>query len=300
MKAIKIDGCKFDLPEDWGELTEDNCRAIIRATSKIKSKVQVQSSLVLEMLGLRVMPKRARIIDESTHRLRKAVASDPAEKMLYYIRHGITRVFIVSADDLALLASGLDWLFTTPKDNTVTLKSRLISNFLPIIKIGKRTYYGPESLFDGVKYGQFEEAEMAWAEFSEGNITKARDAMAALYRLDCMPENERIVEQKRKDFAKISNEDLRLFSLYYEGAKKAITDYYIDIFGTPANEEVNPFAVANSPTVQVSESFVNMTTILSKLDPTKIVGIRDCYLYDAFNTLKAMKKIQPNESDIQY
>lgn len=298
MKPITIDGCKFSLPEDWSELTEENCRTIIRATSKIKNKVQVQSSLVLDMLGLRVMPKRARVLDESKRKLRKAVESDPEGKRLYYIRHGITKVFLISAPDLAFLASALDWLFTAPKDGTVTLKSRIITNFIPVVRIGKRAYYGPESLFDGIKYGQFEEAEMAWAEFSEGNMAKARDAMAALYRLDCMPENERVAEQKRKDFAKISNEDLRLFSLYYEGAKKAITDYYIDIFGTPATESENPFAVAKPVSVQINESFVNMTNLLSKLDPTKIAGIRECYLYDAFNTLVAIKKTSSHEPEL--
>ncbi len=293
MKTLKIDGVRFEIPEEWGELSECNCRRIIRATSTIRNKIQVQAAIALEMLGLKVMPKKARIYDELLRKLRKATTEDPEEKRLYYIRHGVTKVCLISSADMALIASALDWLFTSPKDYLVTLKSQLIVNFQHTIKFGKRTYIGPASLFDGVRFWQFAEAETAWAQFADGDTSAARKAMAALYRLDGEPETSRATEQKQKDFARVGKEDLRLFSLYYEGAKLGIAEYYDDLFGPSGEQDESPFTGSSKPLpVRVHESFVDMTNLLTKLDTTKIEGIREAYLYDAFNTLRALKKTQ--------
>lgn len=297
MRTVSIDRWKFQLPEAWNEMNEQHCRLLIRATASSRNKLHVQTILALEFLNLKLMSRGAFVIDQQTHRKRPVLSSDPYENRLYHIRHGISTVFICSAADIALLASSLDFLFSKPRENVVTVNSELTSNFLPTVKLGKRTYHGPRSLFDGVTFGQFEEAEIAWAECSEGNPTRARDAMAAMYKSSPFErETPQAAEQKRKDFQRITNEQLRMFALYYEGSKKALASYYSDIFGAAVQpDNGNPFESQRMLSEEVSESFVLMTNLLSRLDTTKVNSIRECYLYDTLNTLVALKKTTPQQ-----
>lgn len=286
MKSIKIEKDKYSLPESWDELSENDIRLIIRITKKPRPKNQTLAIIAMGLLGLKVMNCKPVVYDLERHKLRKATSGDAKHKYLYYIRSGITNVYLIASEDLAQIAQQLEWMFSSPQNGSIHLKSRLASNPIHKVRIKNRIYEGPGYLFDGVRWGQFTDAEVCWAMVAEGDISAASRAMASLYTL-IGGEDEAKTKQKYKDFERLSIEDITLFSLYYEGAKLHLFEHY-DLFSN--NIEHGMGSLDTTPvSIKVHENFISTTNLLSNLNLNEIEKTRSAYLYDALNILKQNK-----------
>lgn len=288
MKAVKLGKDIYSLPSSWDELTEKDIRQVVRVTSRVKPKYQVQATIALGVLGLNLIHKKPVVYDSESSRLRRAASTDDPSLHLYRIGSGMTKVYLVGADDLALLGSAVEWMFSRPEKGSVCLKSRLTVNPIPEIRIGSRRYVGPTELFDGVRWGQFAEAEVCWSMVSEGDPQAASRAMASLYTL-AGGENEEQTRQKYNDFEQVSAEDITLFSLYYEGAKLHLSEHY-ELFEASEYAEPGMSSFDTTPmSVRVHENFISTTNLLSNLHLNEVEKTRSAYLYDALNILRQNK-----------
>lgn len=288
MRKIKLDKDEYELPEEWDELSEKDIRMVIRLTNKVREKNQTLSMIALSLLGLKVMTRKPVVYDKTKRKLRKANMDDDEEMLLYYIRSGITRVYLIASADLAFISTALNWMFTTPTNGSVCLSSRLSKNYISEIKIKGRKYIGPDHLFDGIKWGQFCDAEVNWAMVSEGDLGAIIRAMASLYTLEG-GETDAQTKQKFKDFEKLSLEDVTLFSLYYEGAKYHLSEHY-ELF--ERGDDANFISALDTTplSVKVHDNFIATTNLLSNLNLNEVEKTRNAFLYDALNILRQNKK----------
>lgn len=281
MHTLKIDSHVFAVPENWNELTTDQFLTVASLSEKKMSLARFQLTLFTAFTKLRVLQKKEIYLNHQYY---------------YYLAHGITREFLVSLEQLALICRWFDFMLQpSDEQNTAfTVNYTGIRNLVPVIPASYGMLHGPADGLSNLLFSEYIYAETAFDAFKRtGRWKYALRLAAILYR----PEKNNL-NQDSPDYNGDPRESFNDF-LVTERCKKleSLDTKYISavlMWYSACREWIRktwpePFeADSASTSVDAFTGFMKMVTTLANNDVTRSDQVRQSYLYDIMFTLQAL------------
>ena len=284
MRTLTIDNVKFSLPQRWSDLTPDQFLQVARFSTRELSLAEFRVLMLLTITGLRVAKKKQVVIDDEEY---------------FYLQHGLTREFLVSAGQLLAICKSFDFMFRKeglPDEEPVyRLEYSGVRNLLPDIPSSYGTLIGPADGISNIRLSEYIKAETAYAEWCKNKrIHNALQLVAALWRpsktgydpdTDATGDareayNGFLVDDRACKLASLPREYINGALLFYESCRRFISDKWPEVYeGESSNEKVDAFT-----------GFMRLVSSLADNDVTKVEAVRESYLYDTMFSLQAMAR----------
>lgn len=284
MHSLTIDDVKFSLPQRWSDLTPEQYLQVAKFSTREHSPAEFRVLMLLAVTGLRVARKHHVLIDGEEY---------------FYLQHGLTHEFLVSAGQLHTICQSFDFMFRKeglPGEEPVyTLQYSGVRQLMPEIPSPYGIIYGPADGLSNITMAEYIKAETAYSEWCKSRkLHHALQLMAVLWRpgkkgydpdTDAtgdrrMPFNSFVVDSHAAKLAALPREYANGVLMWYEGCQRFIRDKWPEIYeGEQSSEKVDPFT-----------AFMRLVSSLADNDVTRAEAVRAAYLYDTLFSLQAMAK----------
>ncbi len=284
MKTLSINSrpiCK--LPEKWSELSAKQLLQICSLTFSSPDNVSLTTQMLLLFAGLKFCQNRRPVmVDGIPH---------------WYLKQNKIRIGLTSAEDLAFAASPLHFIFTEHKGRKV-FESKLYKNLLPVISVGRKKLYGPDSALYNIRFAEFMRLEALYEQFMKTGDTEILDKLiAVLYRPRDngnpesspkftgdvrIPFNDHLVDANKTIAKRMKPEYKLAVRLFYEGCRWFIfkgCKLFENAFGDAGSSDSNMPAMLE---------FTRLVNALSNDDASKMEQIRQTPAWDIFHQLEAV------------
>jgi len=281
MHTLTIDSHVFAIPENWKELTADQFLTVASLSEKKMSLARFQLTLFTSFTKLRVLRKKEIYLNRHYY---------------YYLAHGITREFLVSSEQLALICQWFDFMLL-PVDGqktAFTINYTGIVNLVPVIPAPFGLLYGPSDGLSNLLCSEYIHAETAFDAFKRtGRWQYALRLAAILYRpekTNFNPDspdyngdpreafNDFLVPDRCKKLESLDTKYISAVLMWYSACRDWIRKTWPEPFE----------ADSASAAVDAFTGFMKMVTSLANNNVTRSDLVRQSYLYDIMFTLQAL------------
>ena len=279
MHNLSIDGDNFTIPQTWNELTPDQFLRVASLGVQSLPKADFLLKALLKLLDLKVMTRKAVMIDELPH---------------YYLRHGKSRVYLLGVDQLQELAATISFLLSEKVEKGKKfyfINPRYSRNPLPMVK----GLAGPADGLINCVFEEFIRAQTCLEKFSKtGKMVHLDRLIAALYRpVDPGQDtgsasfsgdvreafNDHTVDTRLKLVSKISPALKNAILMFYQGCFYMIDKKFPHVFSGDGSG-----AAPTDPYM----GFMKLANALAQNDVTKAELVRRSSLYDVLVTLEEL------------
>jgi hypothetical protein len=286
MKILTISDNKFLLPGRWNELTADQVEALARLSVYEFTEAEIKLRLLMHCLKCRVQQKPFVKIQNIEH---------------YYVKINKQNAFLISALDLAFASSCFDFLFEQGYKGAF-ISSKLSVNHFPVLKIKRKSLYGPANLLRNCIFAEWMVTETHYANYlktkDEKHFSKLiatlyrpakRNATEAEIATDARETfHDALIEKRAKLIAHIKPWQRVAVMMFYSGVRDNFARMFPNLFDTQQTGKADK-----------TDTFSYMTRINDMLageDVTKKEAVRQTNLIDILINLeekvKANKKIE--------
>jgi hypothetical protein len=253
MRKLHIENRVFDIPEHVNEMTVSQ---LVCLSKLIDKEIPIQE-IKVKMLFHCLKAKVKMMKNKDYHRIR--IDND---------------VFALTTEQIVMVSSAFDYLFTKPDDNGhCFFDNRLTKNPIPSIKIKRKLFESPADSLTNISYNQY-----IYLETYYSVMQNKPEALFAF--LGCMFLNPNSIfnsENLNIRYMKLIKPEFAiLMCWYYIGCIRFIADKFPRIF--PENK--NSSSVTN-----VYDGQMKLLDFMAKADPTKKRLIREDNLFDVLYSL---------------
>lgn len=260
MKRITIQGCIYEIPSNWNEISKEQLVALIRISRKTSlTHVEIRLKFFL-------------------HCIRGRVVGNVCSGMFLIRTEQATHALF--SDELAALLTVFDYLFDIADDGTHYLSPKLVVNHFPKVRSGFRMLYGPNDALDNITYDQF-----VWLQTWQSRMN---DDDEAIDRLINTIYKTKSGKQNVCNAHRISNV-----------AKTAILWYYLGTLHFLSCRFPHVFSGCGSDADNVFDNQQRIIDSLADGDVTKKMQVRDSLLYDALYSME-MAAVRAEETEKSY
>lgn len=242
MYNVSIDKYKFQLPQNWGELTTATATCLAHALLTETSPYTVLTKWLYLIIGLQPQPKYRRITNDLE-----------AE---YYFKLG-KKIVLINEHDLLRLAKLLQWIFKiTPADtpdqpDVYQLQPKMVHNVLSVYN----KLHGPANSLHNLKFDEYTQAEYHYHSYCHSNDpnqlhqliatlwrkpVKNLTEKSATYQGDLRePFNSFLVKKNAEQVAKWPQHYQHTAFLFYTSCRTAIAHKYGHLFTYSKTNETN-------------------------------------------------------------
>lgn len=280
MRNLQINSDVFHLPSGWNDLKPDQFLRVAELALHELPVEEFRLKMFLNITGLRVMRRKEVKIDE---------------ELCFYLKHGNTREYLVSTDELTEVCKSLDFMFTPAKKKDGTdvlmIHCQLYRQLIPKLIHQKVEYAGPDDGLSNILFAEYIHAETSYQHYQKTRKQKYVDRLiAVLYRpidTNATGGDKRIAFNDHnldEDASKLSGLDPALKNaiyMWYEGCRSFLVQKFPEVYsgktGSPASQDV-------------FENFMYLVNALTDNDVTKTDKVRQSYLMEVMITLNAMAR----------
>ena len=287
MNIVEFQNDTYNFPSSWDELTQDQLEVLAKLQIQGCSRSELLTKLALFIVGMRLAYKHQVIINGNYY---------------YYVRHGITKIYLISPEQLSFLADSLSFLIDGSE-----IFPKLIRN--PFKELHVKLFYrifGPDDGLINITVDEFIQAEIERNIYEQTkNTLHFNRFLAILWRPTCIkhPDGDQRAPLKSDDIFKrakkissIAAHKKQVMLWFYLGCLNFLMTKFKDVFSSEEGElPSSSFLV---------DYFMKILTTLSKNDLSKVDNIRGKSLYDALyilqNIMEQNENNKPrNENSIQ-
>lgn len=276
MHRITFNSDSYTLPGKWDELTPQQLLAVAKIMLTDSQWDNIKTRLALYFLGLRVMRRKTVMIDSVEH---------------FYVKHGIRKVYLLSAFDLEALGNALSFLTEKPNaEGQRMLRPRVRKQPFASLKIRLRKLTGCADGLTDMLFGEFVFAETYYYRYlTTHDEMWFNRLLAILYRKTKNGKkqefSEETIERNARLFAYLPPYKKLAMRFYYDGCKEFLAAKYPETLGGGGSGKAkDPF-----------EDFHKLTVALASADPTKAEDVRNSLLYDALESFEQSVKKQQHQ-----
>jgi hypothetical protein len=281
---LTIDDVKFILPQRWSDISQEQYLQVAKLSTRELSLAEFRVLMLMAVTGMRVARKHHVLIDG---------------KEYFYLQHGLTHEFLVSAGQLLAICQSFDFMFRKegmPDEEPVyTLQFSGVKQLIPEIQSPYGLLYGPADGLSNLTMAEYIKTETAYSEWIRSHkLHHALQIMAVLWRpgkkgynpdTDTTGDrreayNPFTVDANAGRLAAMPREYANGVLMWYESCQRFIRDKWPEIYeGEQSKEKVDAFT-----------GFMRLVTSLADNDVTKAEAVRAAYLYDTLFSLQSMAK----------
>jgi hypothetical protein len=275
MIEVRFQNDKYSLPSCWDDLTTQQFESLAKLV-----KTQIMLNELLFRFALSCMGMRM------AFRYKVKVNGDDC----YYIRHGITRIYLVSPVQMGVLADSMSWVVT---DNSI--KPTVFKNPYPEFSIKRfKRLFGPAEGLTNITLNEWMQIEVerdAWEKTQNNEFLNRM--LAVMWRPTTVnhpdgdkraPLRQDTLDDRAKRMAKVPDHKKQVMIWFYTGCISFISAKFSEIFSSNESGELSTF-----------DGFMQMVNDLAKNDLTKIDKVRESPLYEAlYNIQSIMKQNEAN------
>jgi len=258
----------YQLPEKWDEITGPQLETLAQLIQKGLTENELLFRFALFCMGMRMAWRYSLRVNNLD---------------CYYVRHGITRIYLVSPFQMAVLAQSISWMVDDNRINPKITKNHY-HEFYPC---RYRRLFGPADAISNLLTSEWILAEMeriAWN--NSKNEHHLNRLLAILWRPTASnhpdgdrraPFQEATFEKRIDQIAKIKPFQKQVMLWYYEACIAFLAEKFKDVFSEGEASGKDPV-----------DGFMQLVTDLAKDDLSKIDKIHSSPLFQTLYTLQSI------------
>lgn len=271
MINVRFQNHNYSLPEKWEELSTQQVETLAKLAQTDMPQVELLFRFALYCMDMRM-----------AWRYSVKVSGLPC----YYVRHGITRVYLVSPGQMAVLASSMQWLI---EDNAI--KPNSIKNPYHEVHIGRKKFFGPA---DGLSNLLTKEWILAEVERSQYQATQneyhLNRFLAILWRPKASnhpdgdkraPFRQDALDELSQQMGKFKPHQKQVMLWFYNECLEYLSNKFEPVFSNSEEGDGDGSVIDN---------FMQMVTNLAKDDLSKTDKVYNAPLYQTLYTLQSILK----------
>jgi hypothetical protein len=270
MIEVKFQNDIYSLPSCWDDLTTPQLETLAKLVSTQVSLNELLFRFALCCMGMRMA-------------LRYKVVVNGED--CYYVRHGITRVYLVSPQQMAVLADSMLWLV---HENSI--KPNTCRNPYPEFALKRfRRLFGPADGLTNITLNEWMQIELERDVWENTQNDKFLNRMlAVMWRPTAVkhpdgdkrsPLRQDTLEIRAKQFARVPEHKKQVMVWFYGGCVAFIAQKFDEVFSGSAGGDTSAF-----------DGFMQLVNDLAKNDLTKIDKVRESPLYEALYNIQCIMK----------
>ena len=268
MNTVKFQNDTYSLPECWDEITTSQIETLAELVQKGITENELLFRFALYCMGMRLA-------------WRYSVTVDGVE--CFYIRHGITRIYLVSPVQMAVVTNSMKWMV---EDNQI--RPSITKNPYHELYFSRyRRLIGPANLLTNILTSEWILAETEKAEWiNKKNDYHLNRLLAVLWRPTAKnlpdgdnraPFRQETFEQRAIQMARVKPCKKQVMLWFYQSCIDYLAEKFKDVFseGEPSDKPL-------------FDNFMQLVTDLAKDDLTKIPKVYKAPLYEMLYTLQSI------------
>jgi hypothetical protein len=268
MIEVKFQNDTYSLPESWDEVTTPQLETLAQLIQKGVTENELLFRFALYCMGMRMAWRYSVKVNDSE---------------CFYIRHGITRVYLVSANQMAVLTSYIQWIVDDNQVKPVITKNP----YHELFTSRYRRLIGPADMLANISTSEWILAEIEKAEWANTkNEHHLNRLLAILWRPTAKshpdgdkrsPFRQETFEQRTAQMAKVKHQKKQVMLWFYQSCLAALANKFPDVFREGEAGDKSPV-----------DSFMQLVTDLAKDDLSKVDKVYISPLYQTLYTLQSI------------